>query len=256
MEIKIGCCGFPVGKKKYYRDFTVVELQDIFYRIPNLRLIEKWRNSAPKEFEFTLKAPQLITHEPSSPTYRKLGYEISPDKKKFYGFFKPTYQVFQAWNHTKKIAEILKAKVIIFQTPNSFTPFQGNIQNMRKFFAVIKKGKNENTPFLAFEPRGKWPETLVKEICQEFDLIHCVDPFKNKSVWGRITYFRLHGVDGYRYKYTREDLEQLKAECKVNVNSCCYCMFNNVYMYPNALEFKKLVDEQMTSHGNSVVETP
>ena len=241
MEIKTGCCGFPTGKKKYYADFAIVEMQSIFYRIPSLRLIEKWRNSAPKEFEFTLKAPQLITHEPSSPTYRKLECEISLDKKKFYGFFKPTYQVFQAWNQAKKIAEVLKAKVIIFQTPNSFTPVQENVQNMKKFFATIKKDRNGTAPDLAFEPRGKWPETLVKEICQEFDLIHCVDPFKNRPVWGGVKYFRLHGVGDYRYKYTKEDLKRLKTECAAGANSCCYCMFNNVYMYPNALEFKKLL---------------
>jgi len=30
-EIKIGCCGFPVGKERYYKEFDVVELQSTFY---------------------------------------------------------------------------------------------------------------------------------------------------------------------------------------------------------------------------------
>ncbi|MHC1610664.1 MAG: DUF72 domain-containing protein [Candidatus Methanospirareceae archaeon] len=34
-------------------------------------MAERWRLRAPKEFEFTVKAWQLITHEPTSPTYRK-----------------------------------------------------------------------------------------------------------------------------------------------------------------------------------------
>lgn len=241
MEMKIGCCGFPVGKKKYYEDFKVVELQNTFYRIPKLKLIQKWRWSAPQDFEFTLKAPQLITHEPSSPTYRKLDYEIPLEKKKFYGFFKPTYPVFQAWNQTKKIAEVLKARIIVFQLPPSFKPAQENIQNIRKFFTTIEKNRGSDFPLLAFEPRGKWPEGLIKELCQELDLIHCVDPFQNKFLEGKLKYFRLHGIGGYRYKYSADDLRKLKVECEENFSTPCYCMFNNVYMHTDALEFKKLI---------------
>jgi uncharacterized protein YecE (DUF72 family) len=37
---------------------------------------------APKEFEFTIKACQLITHDPKSPTYRKAGITIPESKEK------------------------------------------------------------------------------------------------------------------------------------------------------------------------------
>jgi uncharacterized protein YecE (DUF72 family) len=50
----------------------VVEVQQTFYEPPADTTIRRWRARAPAAFEFTLKAWQLITHEPSSPTFRRL----------------------------------------------------------------------------------------------------------------------------------------------------------------------------------------
>jgi len=50
----------------------VVEVQQTFYQIPRIATGKRWREEAPPDFEFTMKAWQLITHEPSSPTYRRL----------------------------------------------------------------------------------------------------------------------------------------------------------------------------------------
>jgi uncharacterized protein YecE (DUF72 family) len=61
--MKTGCCGFPKARKVYYDSFKVVEVQQTFYQPPALKTIEKWRAQAPGDFEFTLKAWQLITHE-------------------------------------------------------------------------------------------------------------------------------------------------------------------------------------------------
>jgi len=33
-EIKVGCCGFPKGKKKYFEQFKLVEIQQTFYKPP------------------------------------------------------------------------------------------------------------------------------------------------------------------------------------------------------------------------------
>jgi uncharacterized protein YecE (DUF72 family) len=34
MKIKVGCCGFPVAKEKYYKNFDVVEIQQTFILRP------------------------------------------------------------------------------------------------------------------------------------------------------------------------------------------------------------------------------
>jgi uncharacterized protein YecE (DUF72 family) len=112
MQAKVGCCGFPMARAEYYRRFPVVEIQQTFYDLPRIQTAERWRREAlirrsrngRADFEFTMKAWQLITHEPSSPTYRRLRKVIPEEEKGLYGSFQavaeqcageePTYVLF------------------------------------------------------------------------------------------------------------------------------------------------------------------
>ncbi len=233
--VKVGCCGFAVARGKYFDNFEVVEIQKVFYQFPKLETILRWREEAPKGFEFTLKAPQLITHLPSSPTYRKLGYLIPDREKANYGFFKPSDEVFEAWEKTQKIAQLLEAKIVIFQMPPSFLPTIENKRNMKKFFRKIKR----RGLLLVWEPRGDWEGKEIRSLCSQLGLVHCVDPFKAEALCGELVYFRLHGIGGYRYRYTDRDLKKLKVKCEEKKE--LYFMFNNVYMFEDATRFKEMV---------------
>ena len=133
--MRVGCCGFPEARGKYYRDFDVVEVQQTFYQPPRPLTVQRWRMEAPEEFEFALKAWQLVTHPSSSPTYRRLKARIPDRKARLYGFFRPTDEVWEAWETTQAIASALKARVIVFQCPASFAPTSENIRNITGFFA-------------------------------------------------------------------------------------------------------------------------
>ena len=231
--IKVGCCGFPVARKEYFKNFGLVEVQKTFYKPLKLETAIRWREEAPQEFEFAVKAWQLITHPPSSPTYRKAGIGVANESK--YGYFRPTKEVFDAWERTAEIADALKAEVVVFQCPASFNEEKGGIRNMREFFSSI-----DRKFIYAWEPRGKWNDAAVKKICEELGIIHCVDPFKNESVYGTPKYFRLHGRNGYRYDYSIEELQELREMCKNDA----YCLFNNTKMYKNAIEFKNLIGNE------------
>jgi len=228
--IKVGCCGFPIAKEKYFSKFDLVEVQKTFYLPPKPDTAKKWKEKSPRSFEFTMKAWQLMTHSPKSPTYRKAGIDVEDADK--YGFFKPTKEVFDAWEKTKEIADILNAKIIVFQCPPSFREEKKHVENMKDFFSSI--GKN----FLyAWEPRGEWSRETIREICAELQLIHCVDPFKEKHLHGKPAYFRLHGKGGYRYDYSSAELKKLLGMCEKDT----YCLFNNTAMYKNAMEFKEMI---------------
>ncbi len=230
--LKIGCSGFPVSRKRYFDSFRVVELQETFYQMPSTELAKKWRREAPEDFEYTLKAWQLITHEPKSPTYRRLKIKIPEKKKQDYGSFKPTDEIFEAWQRTSEIASILRAKVIIFQSPPSFIPSWENKKNMQRFFKTI----NRHNLILCWEPRGSWSPEDIRALCRGLDLVHVVDPFKDSPLYGSIIYYRLHGIGGLRYKYTPEDLKRLHDLCPED--RIVYVMFNNVFMFEDALSFK------------------
>ncbi len=232
--IKIGCCGFPVARARYFASFDVVELQQTFYEPPGNPLAEKWRCVSPDSFEYTLKAWQLITHTPSSPTYRKLKIAVPHSKEASFGSFKPTDEVFAAWERTREIGRILRARVIVFQCPPSFGPTTEHRSNMRKFFSQIKREF-----IFAWEPRGTWSKDEAGRLCAELDLVHVVDPLNNLPQHGQIRYYRLHGMGGYRYRYTEKDLATLKTVMQASGD--IYCLFNNVYMYENALSLQGLL---------------
>ena len=235
-NIRVGCCGFPVRKAIYYRSLSVVEVQRTFYQLPELSTARRWKEEAPSDFEFTLKAWQLITHEPSSPTYRRLQMDIPEDKKKYYGFFKATEEVEAAWLKTAEFARVLGAKKIVFQCPASFRPTDEHHRNLRQFFKRTSRGSFA----FVWEPRGHWPREEVERLCVEFDLLTCVDPFKWVPAPGCLPYLRLHGRTGYRYKYSDEDMRGLVASLEGFPQ--VYVMFNNISMYDDALRFKKFCE--------------
>lgn len=230
----MGCCGFAAAQKKYFELFKVIEIQQTFYQIPEIKTAEKWRDTAPPDFEFTVKAWQLITHVPSSPTYKRLREKTDPGRADRYGGFRPTMEVMGAWKRTAAFARALAASIIVFQCPASFRPSEQNVKNMRAFFSTVDRAGFT----FAWEPRGAWPDERVEMLCEELDLIHCVDPFRNESLSGDIDYFRLHGITGYVYTYTDKDIEILKKKIEGRPT---YVMFNNNTMKEDALRFMKVL---------------
>jgi uncharacterized protein YecE (DUF72 family) len=183
-----------------------------------------------------MKAWQLITHTPASPTYRRLKSKVSAEEKELYGSFRPTEQVWLAWERTREIAKILKAHAIVFQCPKSFLPTRENLRNLRTFFGQVDRCEC----LFAWEPRGDdWSQDLVRDLCAENNLVHCVDPFQSEPVYRDALYWRLHGKTGYRYRYTEEDLAELEAklEEQTHLRGPSYIMFNNIYSKEDALRF-------------------
>jgi len=231
--IKPGICGFCKSQKEIFEKIRLLEVQKTFYNPPLEKTVEKWRKRAPEDFEFTVKAWQVITHPASSPTYKKLTRALK--NKENCGFFQPTKEVFDAFDTIVTISRLLKARIIVFQTPARFKPTGENIRNMEEFFSSV------NREFVyVWESRGDWNPTVIKGICEELNLVDGCDPFKRAPVTEQL-YFRLHGSPPgkhmYSYTYTDEDLKRLYSFC----GDKTYVLFNNITMYENALQFQKLI---------------
>ena len=233
----VGCCGWTEAQARYVVDFPTIELQTTFYQPPPISVVKRWKSQAPPGFRFCLKAWQLITHTPSSPTYRRLKSAISATERELYGSFQRTEQVWLAWERTREVAQALQADVTVFQCPKSFLPTRENTNNLNVFFHQIERDNR----IIAWEPRGEawWPE-LIRVICAENNLIHCVDPFQSNPVFGDTLYWRLHGKAGYRYQYTDEDLAELDARLHDGAHAPGpnYVMFNNIYSRQDAQRFQ------------------
>lgn len=231
-KIKIGCCGFPVKKEEYFKNLKCIEIQQTFYTIPKLETAIKWREEAPDDFIFTLKAPQHITHPSTSPTYRRCKKDYG--KRENYGFFKNTRETEKAYEDIREFALKLNSKYILFQTPSSFKSTPENIENLIRFFKT-----KEKEPFcFVLELRG-WKNEEIKNLLERIKFIHCVDPFKQEHVSKGKIYWRLHGKKGYNYKYTEKDLNELLKMCEGKKG---FVFFNNVYMWEDAIKFKKFYE--------------
>lgn len=232
--LKVGCCGFSAARPKYAALFPVVEVQQTFYQPPMPKTLQRWRAEMSSEIEFTLKAWQLITHEPWSKTYKRLKVSLSDEERPQAGYFKDSPLVWQAWRTTLECAQTLAARRVLFQCPAGFKPTETNLGRFRHFFSSVERA---GLQFL-WEPRGDWPDELILQLCQELQLVHVVDPFIRPTVTPEFIYYRLHGGKGFRHVYT--DLELQSLLDNLPDNSPTYVMFNNIQMLDDAQRFSRL----------------
>jgi uncharacterized protein YecE (DUF72 family) len=221
-----------------FRDLDAVEIQQTFYRSVPPQIARRWRETAPEEFVFCVKASQFITHRASSPTYRRSGRVVRPSEFASYGGFQDTPVVREAWEATRVVSDALRARAIVFQSPASFGPSAENVASLYRFFESIE------TPALrAWEPRGAWATHVIETICADLELVHVVDPFVREPATYSLAYFRLHGSPPgpvmYRYSYTAADLERIRTVC--NEYDDALVLFNNVTMHGDARRFRALV---------------
>ncbi len=217
--IKVGCCGFPISQTKYYEIFSLVELNSTFYKYPTSLTARKWRAKAPENFEFTVKAHQDISHK-----YRlRIEQSIDPFEK------------------IKQICHILNAKIILIQTPASFSIKE--LEKVGEFFRKI----NREDFILVWETRGaSWEneESLkkLKDVLGEINVTHVTDPFKLMPAFtSNLAYFRLHGLGErmYYYQYTNDELRRLYEIVRgfEGLEMGAYVLFNNLSMFEDAKRF-------------------
>jgi uncharacterized protein YecE (DUF72 family) len=206
--------------KRYFESYSLVELNSTFYEYPRLETVEGWREKAPENFEFTVKAHQDISH--------KARMRVDENSLK-------------AFETMKQICKTLKAKILLFQTPGSFRP--DKLGEAEKFFENI----NREDLTLVWETRGpEWekPEVVEKlrQVLSRLGVVHVTDPFRLLPAYtGQIAYFRLHGLgeELYYYQYTDDELRRL-GEIAKNFEAegkTVYVLFNNLSMFEDGLRF-------------------
>lgn len=210
------------GIEGYAEVFEFVEVNYTFYKIPRESTVKRWAEKARKireDFEFSVKAYRGITHE-----------------EKFKG---KAYEYFEKIKH---IAKVLGSKIILFQSPPSFKPTEENLKRAEEFFSSIDR----DGLLLAWEVRWKedWKEEIVKPLFSKLDLIHAVDPLRQRA-YANPMYYRLHGFGKRMYDYTfsTDELEEVAKKIK-RENEDSYVVFNNYNMYEDAVKFKEIWKER------------
>jgi len=205
--------------KKYYESFRLVELNRTFYAYPKTSTLTGWREKAPLDFEFTVKAHQHITH--------KFRFEMELS--------------LPAFETMKQICQLLKARILLLQTPGSLRP--DKLPDAVKFLGKIKR----DDLVVVWETRGPaWDAPRVRERLAErlkaLSVVHATDLFKALPVYtDRVAYFRLHGLGKqlYYYQYTDDELKQLRRLVQPfgRDEKEVYLLFNNLAMFDDATRF-------------------
>ncbi len=221
--IRVGCCGYPVGRKKYMEVFRLVELNTTFYNYPRTSTVVRWREEASEDFEFTVKAHQDISHK------HMLKLE----------------QAREPLERMKEICRILNAETLLVQTPASFKP--DNLKDAEEFF----EGTDHEGLTLVWETRGSpWEGTEIRDklrnVLERLDVPHVTDPLKVMPVYtGHVAYFRLHGLGERMYYYQYTDKELLKLYDLVKpldtADREVYVLFNNLSMFEDAKRFQSYI---------------
>ena len=235
MEVRVGLCGWSMAQSVYVRRFPVVEVQHTFYEPPGDGVLARWRSQVPSDFEFTIKAWQVVTHESNSPTYRRLKRPLPEDVRGQVGSFRTTPAVLAGWQRTLECARMLRASAVLLQCPRSFRRTSENVERLRLFVSQVERPAGR----LLWEPRGDWPRSLLAELCAELDLVHVVDPMQTETVTPEQTYYRLHGTTGSRHVHTDDELRRLRD--LVDGRPTPYVMFNNLPRVGDAERFLALL---------------
>jgi uncharacterized protein YecE (DUF72 family) len=194
MQLHVGTSGFsyPAWKGKFYpRDlpadgmlhyygqhFNSVEINNTFFRLPKLDVVEQWLAAVPADFQFAMKAPRAITH------MRRLK-NARPSLKSLLDF-SATFK--------RRLGPIL------FQLPPNM---KKDVPRLREFLSLLPARRR-----VAFEFRHQsWFDDEVFETLREHNVALCIaeaddevkTPFVSTAPFG---YLRLRMAD-----YTEAELK-------------------------------------------------
>ena len=190
----------------YARHFNTVEINNSFYRLPTATTFDNWRESAPRGFQYAVKASRFITH------MKKLKEPKSSSEKFFL------------------VAERLEEKLgpILFQLPPRW---KLNIERFAEFLEMLPREHR-----YAFEFREEsW---LVPEVCKllrKHKAAFCIHDFADMKVPNEITtdfsYIRFHGPTSVKYWGSYSDAALRKWAERIDSwrgeLSAVYVYFNN-----------------------------
>jgi uncharacterized protein YecE (DUF72 family) len=246
-QIRIGTAGWSIPRQfandhpppgthleRYARAFSCAEINSSFYRSHRISTWEKWAQSVPEDFRFSVKAPKAITHEAA--------LACSSDQLK----------IFLAEVNT--LANKLGA--ILFQLPPKFA---FSFEIAEAFFLMLRDQYSGPT---AFEPRHPtWFSAEADHLLQKFHIARvAADPAPvpeaaKPAGWNQLVYYRLHGSPRMYYSdYAEAFLQSLATTiAQQHQQADVWCIFDNTASgaaLGNAHALERLVKNQSPPSGS------
>jgi uncharacterized protein YecE (DUF72 family) len=191
----------------YSSHFDSVEINSTFYRLPSEKTAQNWKHSVPKNFTFSVKASQYITHQ------KKLKDPVQSSRKFF--------------ESLKLLTDNLGP--LLFQLPPRW---HKNVERLRNLIQILPV---ENRYAFEFRDLSWFTEDII-ELLTDTDTAFCIyDMEGNETPLHTTTdfvYIRLHGPAAkYQGSYSKELLEKWAERFGewLEEGKEIYCYFNNDY---------------------------
>lgn len=213
----------PLKFLEYYmEDFSTVEINNTFYKLPKASTLKNWKKAVPKNFVFSVKMSRYITHT------KKLKDPKTPLRK-----------FFSRIKHLKG-----NLGIILIQLPPHWSL---NFERLNSFVKALPKGYR-----FAFEFRQEsWLCDEVFALLKKHGHAFCIYEFDrmktDKIITAKFVYIRLHGPKGaYQGKYSSRALSTWAKDIKRwrRQGKEIFCYFDNDekgYAPQNALTLIKKV---------------
>jgi len=176
----------------YSKVFETAEVDSSFYAYPSKGIVQGWARYTPENFVFSVKLPQLITHE------KKLNLDrgVEADLIRFLSLLKP-------------LIAAGKLGPILVQLPPSFT-FQSDFGNLREFLSRTP----EDIRFAVEFRHPSWLRDEVWSLLRERNVANTIvdEPLlpPDTVVTADFAFIRWHGRGSrpwYNYRYSDKELE-------------------------------------------------
>jgi uncharacterized protein YecE (DUF72 family) len=237
-HIRIGTAGWSIPRQftnefpeagthleRYARVLSCAEINSSFYRSHRTSTWEKWAQSVPADFRFSVKAPKTITHQ--------AGLACTPEQLKNF------------LAETTTLAD--KLGVILFQLPPKLA---FHLTTAKTFLTLLR---DLYAGPAVFEPRHPtWFSAEANHLLQSFHVARvAADPAPvpeagNSAGWNKLVYYRLHGSPRMYYSdYTQDFLRSLaQTITQQHQIADVWCIFDNTAAFAalgNALILENLV---------------
>lgn len=201
--------------KAYSEVFNFVEVNYTFYHYPNLRLVEGWRKTVPKDFKFSVRCHQDLTH--------KIG-------------LKPIGGAYQIFGQMISYCKLLDSRFLVLETPASYILDNISLSAARDFFASVSfKGVR-----VVWEIRAPIAQQTI-ELMADFNIIHCVDISTVKPTeWSDVGYSRLFGKGKHNiWQFTDEELLEIDKNASESKAKVVALSYHSARMIKDALRFNQ-----------------
>ncbi len=183
----------------YAREFSTVEINTTYYRVPDARMVQGWVNKTPADFLFSVKAYQGLTHEREQPDFAGFTAALRP------------------------LVEAGKLACVLAQFPYSFHPTPDN----RAYLKRLRDGFGDLPAVVEFRNAG-WVGQPAFDLLRSLELgFCCVDEPRLRGLLppvavatGPVAYVRFHGRNAakwynheqawerYNYTYSQAELRE------------------------------------------------